>query len=129
MLNVEDGMSFTGKLINERTGAVTDAGRSVLFSEDRRAYLISEYSNGMDGNEWKVYSVKGDLSWYGYDSTRSDEQGQSGATLRDPVWMPNGELVATAACFTDQARKWKVKLVRQDIVWDWAPRKKCPAAR
>jgi len=39
------------------------------------------------------------------------------------------ELVAAAACFTDPERKWKVKLVKQEIVWDWVPRRKCPAAR
>lgn len=129
LLSVQDSDLFTGKLINEQTGAVTEGGESVLFSEDRRAYLTSEQPDGLDGNLWKVYAVNGKLSWSGYSYIPDKNPDYSYAQLDTPTWMPNGELVANATCSLDLNRKWKVKLVKNNDQWDWAPRKKCPTSK
>jgi len=129
LVNVNDGLLFSGKLINEQTGAVTEGGESVLFSEDRRAYLASEQPDGMDGSVWKVYAVNGKLSWSGYNFMPDKDPNYRYADLDTPSWMPHGELVANATCSLDQNRKWKVKLVKNKDEWDWAPRKKCPTSK
>lgn len=126
LVKVSDGGLFTGKLINEQTGAVTEGGESVYFSEDRRAYLATEQPDGMDGSVWKVYAVNGKLSWSGYNYIPDSDPNYRYTDLDTPTWMPNGELVASAACSSDPERKWKVKLVKNNGQSDWAPRKKCP---
>jgi len=126
LVNMMDSYLFTGKVINEQTGAVTDGGESVYFSEDRRAYLVSEQPDGMDGSVWKVYSVNGKLSWSGYNYIPDSDPNYRYTDLDTPTWMPSGELLANATCSSDLERKWKVKLVRNNGQWDWAPRKKCP---
>lgn len=129
LINVEDGGEFTGKLINEQTGAVTEGGVSVSFSEDRRAYLANEYGGGLDGDEWKIYAVNGEVSWYGYNFISAPDKSYRYVDLGMPTWMPNGELVATATCASDENRQWKMKLVKNNGQWDWAPRKKCPVSK
>ncbi len=129
LVTVNDGLLFTGKLINEQTGVVTEGGESLNFSDDRRAYLATEQPDGMDGGVWKVYAVNGKLSWSGYNFIPDRDPNYRYADLDTPSWMPNGELVANATCSTDPERKWKVKLVRNNEQWDWAPRKKCPAQK
>jgi len=122
-----DGVLFTGTLINEATGAVAIGGQSVLFSEDRRAYLASEQPDGSDGNTWNIYAVNGKLSWSGYEFIETARNsGQMYAYLDTPTWSASGELSANATCVTDEASKWKVKLVKKNESWDWAPRKQCP---
>jgi hypothetical protein len=121
---------FTGVLVNETTGQVAPAGETVLFSEDRRAYLATEQPDGLDGNVWSVYSVDGRKSWSGYSFiSRDAAQGTIDSTLSDPAWTPTGELTATATCLEDLAVQWQVKLVKKAGAWDWQPRKRCGPAR
>ncbi|MGW8393157.1 hypothetical protein [Pseudoduganella sp. HUAS MS19] len=127
LVNVEDGGDFAGKLINEHTGAVTEGGVSVYFSEDRRAYLATGRSGGLDGDVWKIFAANGKQFWSGYNFISGPGQDYRYVDLDTPTWMPNGELVANATCGTDESRKWKMKLVKNNEQWDWAPRKKCPA--
>ncbi|KQV58069.1 hypothetical protein ASE26_24250 [Duganella sp. Root198D2] len=129
LIKVEDGGEFTGKLIDEQTGTVMKGGESVLFSEDRRAYLASEHGDGLDGDVWTIYAVNGQVSWTGYNFISAPDQSYRYVDLGMPAWMPNGELVASATCASDENRKWKMKLVKNNGQWDWAPRKKCPASK
>lgn len=126
LVNVEDAYEFTGKLINEQTGAVTEGGTSVLFSEDRRAYLAASHGGGLDGDAWTVYAVNGETSWSGYNFISDPDKRSRYVDLGMPTWTHNGELVATATCASDQKRQWKMKLVKNHGWWDWAPRKTCP---
>ena len=47
LLTKVDQSVFTGVLVNETTGKVTPAGKTVLLSEDRRAYFATEQPNGL----------------------------------------------------------------------------------
>ena len=125
LVHVDDIYESTGKLINEQTGAVTEGGTSVLFSEDRRAYLASSHGGGLDGDAWHVYSVNGELSWSGFNFITAPDNRSRYVDLRMPAWTPTGELVATATGASDQNRQWKMKLVKNGW-WYWAPSKKCP---
>jgi len=125
LVRVDDIYEATGKLVNEQTGAVTEGGTSVLFSEDRRAYLASSHGGGLDGDAWRVHAVNGELSWSGFNFLSDDDEKHGHVDLSMPTWTPTGELAATATCASDRSRKWKIKLVKNGW-WYWAPRKKCP---
>ncbi|UOD30111.1 hypothetical protein INH39_33015 [Massilia violaceinigra] len=125
----EDGGDFTGKLINEANGNITDAGGTVEFSADRRAYLASSQSNGLDATSLAVHALDGRVSWEGRDylphPTKADSMV---ATLGKIQWEANGELSAQATCLAGKVAPWRVKLVKSGGAWDWQPRRKCPDA-
>lgn len=131
LLLVQQDVFFTGKLVNEQTGAVIPAGQRVLFSPDRRAYLAAIQPNGLDGMEWEVRAVDGRLSWQGYDFIPADPNVSIQASLEDPAWTAKGELTAVARCVTDLDRTFPVKLVRLKAGWTWkpSPATRCPAER
>lgn len=119
---------FTGKLINETTGKVTDAGHDVLFSQDRRAYLAAKQPNGLDGSAWTIFDVEGRQSYSGYSFISHPKKPDSTmAELSAPVWDASGKLSATAECLSNPATKWKVTLTKNAGKWDWSPKGKCPA--
>lgn len=127
LVGVSDEDVGTGKLVNELTGAVTNGGTTVQFSQDRRAYLAWEQPDGLDGNVLKIYSIDGKLSWSGYSYIEDGSWEYMFASLEELTWLPNGELSATARCVTDYERHWPVKLVKRNGAWSWQPRGKCPA--
>ena len=126
LVGVSDEDVRTGKLVNELTGAVTNAGSIVQFSNDRRAYLTWEQPDGLDGNRLKIYSIDGKLSWSGFSYIEDGSPDIAFATLEDLTWLPNGELSATARCVSEYERHWPVKLVKRNERWSWQPRGKCP---
>ncbi|MCH8619532.1 hypothetical protein [Undibacterium sp. TS12] len=126
LLMHHDQDMFTGKLYNEETGKITPGGEFVLFSDDRRAYLIEQQPNGLDGSEWKIYAVNGQLSWSGFNFIqRDDDRNMIDADLNTPAWTASGELTAQAQCQQKPQVKWQVKLVKKAGEWSWQPRKKC----
>lgn len=129
LLTKVDQALFTGVLIDQTTGKVTPAGETVLFSEDRRAYLATEQPDGLDGNVWSVYSIDGHQSWSGYSFiSRKGEQDSIESYLSDPTWTPTGELTATATCAENPEVQWQVTLVKKASAWNWQPRKRCGPA-
>lgn len=130
LLRTTDETAFTGTLVNEATGAVTPAGEDVVFSEDWRAYFAEVQPDGLDGLEWKIYGVKGDLSWTGYNLMLDPKHpDRSVATLDEPRWKSTGEFVAQATCVTADEKKWAVTLRKTRGKWDWSPHADCPAER
>lgn len=134
LISNNDYTLFSGLLINEKTGKVTYGGEEVIFSADRRAYYIQEQPSGMDGSVWKIYSVKGNLSWSGYSFIpRRGDPNFAEAYLDYPKWKENGEFTALAKCISLDFNKpqsikdkeWKVTLKKIDGVWDWHPKREC----
>ena len=130
LLRTDEGSVATGTLVNEATGAVTPGGQDVVFSEDWRAYFAEEQPDGLDGTQWKIYGVKGELSWAG-DNLIPDRQhpDRNVAYLDEPRWKSTGEFVAQATCVTANEKKWPVTLKKVGGKWDWSPRADCPAER
>jgi hypothetical protein len=125
----EDGGDFTGKLIDEASGKITDAGASVVFSPDRRAYLARSQSDGRDATSLAIYAVDGRRSWRGEDILPHPRKpGEMTATLADVRWEANGELAAQASCVAGKLAPWRVKLLKSGGGWDWQPKRKCPDA-
>lgn len=124
---MRDETQFTGQLINEETGAVTDAGEYVLMSSDRRAYFATEQPDGLDGQEWSIHAVGGKRSWSGYSFfSQRGNPNRPYAYLENPAWLPSGEFTATASCASNIEIKWTVKLVKNRGEWSWQPQRKCP---
>lgn len=125
----DDGGEFSGKLIDEASGKVSDAGDSVLFSADRCAYFATSQENGRDAATWTIYALDGRRSWRGGDylphPTRGDHMA---ATLSAQRWEASGEFSAQAQCLAGKRPPWRVKLVRSGGAWDWQPRRACPDA-
>ncbi|MEK8033359.1 hypothetical protein AACH06_21280 [Ideonella sp. DXS29W] len=120
----------TGTLVNEATGKITPGGETVLFSQDKRAYLVSEQPNGMDGNTWAIYATDGRQSWSGYNFIVGQGPNLTAhAYLSEPTWTATGELIAQATCTMNLEITWRAKLVKKDGEWNWQPKKPCPAPR
>jgi len=127
LITMQDDTRFGGKLINEQTGAITDAGQDVVISHDERAYFAAVQPNGLDGEEWSIYAINGKKSWSGYSFIpQKDNPGQFYAYLEHPTWLPSGEFTATASCASKIDMKWTVKLVKNQGEWSWKPLKRCP---
>lgn len=134
LISNNDTSFFTGLLINENTGQVIPGGLEVIFSNDKHAYYIQEQPDGMDGQLWKIYTVKGKLSWSGYSYIpRNGDWNFASAYLDRPAWKENGEFTATAECFTSidnnkptpPTKKWAVTLKKINGEWGWFPKKQC----
>lgn len=127
LVGMEDETRSTGKLINEQTGAVTNAGFHVLISNDGRAYFSAVQPDGLDGEEWNIYTISGQLSWNGYSFIpQKNDPHRFYATLDHPSWLDSGEFTATASCASNYSIKWTVKLIKINEEWSWHPLKKCP---
>lgn len=127
LVNMKDEDVFTGKLINEKSGLVTEGGESLTLSHDRRAYFAAVQPNGLDGMEWKIHAIDGTLSWSGWSFIRSSANADLvHAYLEQPSWQPSGQFSATATCATDPGRTWAVTLVKRQDGWSWRPVKTCP---
>ena len=129
LLRTDDDSRSTGTLVNEATGDVTPGGEEVVFSADRRAYFATVQPDGLDGEEWKIYSVKGDLSWAGFSYIpESHDHDMMLATLENPQWQPKGEFTAQATCITARDHIWPVTLKKISNTWDWYPKpgNQCP---
>lgn len=118
---------FTGVLINEDSGKITQAGQDVIFSPDKRAYFATEQPDGLDGSVWKIYSADGKLSWSGYSFIpEAANDNLIYAFLDNQRWTGTGEFIAEASCLHDTNVKWGVKLTKINGKWNWHPKKKCP---
>ena len=118
---------FTGKLINEATGKVTQGGDSVVLSDDRRAYFASEQPDGLDALVWKIHAIDGRKSWSGYSYIpEAGDWGRMSATLSKEKWGHNGQFTAEATCVFKPAIIWQTTLTKLDGTWDWHPKRTCP---
>ena len=125
LLQFFDDMVFTGKLIDEASGAVTPGGEDVILSPDRRAYFASEQPDGLDGNVWKIYAINGKQSWSGYSFiTEPGNADMAMAYLSAPAWDDKGRFSATAQC-ANSRKTWKTTLTKNAGAWDWSPIVKC----
>jgi hypothetical protein len=115
LIRKRDQDLFTGFLMNESSGKILDAGQVVIFSPDGKKYFASRQANGMDGTQWFIFTVAGQLEW----------QGDSMAdTLVDPGWNSEGKFQAKYRCSDDDYKI--VVLTRSGKQWSWVPEAKCP---
>lgn len=110
---------FTGVLLNDSTGAVLQAGETVVFSPDRLLYLAYEQPDGQDGPTIKLYDRNGALLWKGYDGLLSPEGISVVADFQTIRWDMDNQLLAE---YTLSGALHRMILTRgHDGKWRWQP--------
>ena len=128
---------FTGILLSDETGKVLDAGQVVLFDSTYSRYFTSRQPNGLDGEEWLLYSIDGKQLWQGYSGVSAIDE-KTGVTYFETIlfapWFDmQGDLNARGACFQDywsnnaehNARHLRHLLKITDGDQSWSPRLIC----
>jgi hypothetical protein len=115
LIRKRDQDLFTGILMSETSGKVLDAGQVVIFSPDGKKYFASRQPNGMDGSEWFIFTVSGELEWQG--NSMAD-------TLIEPNWSSAGKFQARYRCGDEDYKD--VVLTKMGKEWGWVPEPKCP---
>lgn len=115
LIRKRDQDLFTGILLNESNGKILDAGQLVIFSPDHKKYFASRQPNGMDGSQWFIFTVAGQLEW------RGDSMAD---TLIEPNWSPAGKFQAKYRCGDEDYKP--VVLTKAGKEWSWVPEPKCP---
>jgi len=124
------GDLFTGVLLDQATGRTLPAGPEVSFAPDGRHYFTWTQADGMDGQEWYVYTRDGDLVWRGVsliiEPIPGDRHRNLFADLSEPRWSASGRLQATFTCENGPTpRSGTVSLTRQGSGWAWRPAIRC----
>jgi hypothetical protein len=127
LIEVNDESAYSGDLLWEETGKLLRAGHTVLFSPNRQAFLSIEQEDGMDGERWTVYDIRGKPIWKGYAGTVAKVDGVDSvvSTFAHPQWTQKGELTARFAC-TSSKTNGVVTLARSPSgSWSWRGHAKC----
>jgi Uncharacterized protein conserved in bacteria len=127
----EEGL-ITGVLLDTATGTLLPAGQVVMFAPDGGRYFATQQPDGLDGEEWFVYSRAGTRLWKGQSgiSARSSHGGYDYfvATLEAPHWTNAGKLGATLRCASDSTRTAAVTLRATAGRLSWAGSALCASA-
>jgi hypothetical protein len=115
LIRKRDQDVFTGVLMSETNGKTLDAGQLVIFSPDGKKYFAARQPNGMDGNQWFIFTVAGELEWKG--DSMAD-------TLVEPGWNSEGKFQAKYRCSNEDYKT--VVLTKSRKEWSWVPEAKCP---
>jgi hypothetical protein len=126
---------FTGVLVDNSTGAVMPAGQYVSFSKDKKKYFATVQPNGLDGEEWYVYTKDGQLEWKGLSGITQKHPKFNYdyfiVELSKPRWNSEGKLEAIGKCSTeiDNNKETTVRLELVGKKWEWLPKISCPKFR
>ena len=124
----EEGL-FTGVLLDTATGRLLPAGQTVTFSPDTSHYFATQQPDGLDGEEWLLYSRRGVRLWKGLSGivAKATPGGYEYfiATLEAPRWSSRGEVEATLRCAADTTRTTAVTLVATGGRYRWMPTVEC----
>lgn len=105
-------------------------GRAAIFSRNAQRYFASVQPNGLDGNEWHVYSRDGVELWKGLSgiSAKDPKLGYEYfiATLDAPRWSAEAELQATLKCASGDSSAITVTLRPVNGRYSWTPAVHCP---
>jgi hypothetical protein len=133
LIHKHDDAIFTGVLLNQTTGKLLPAGQAVIFAPDMQRYFATVQPDGLDGEEWYLYSVSGTTIWKGLSGITAKHPSLKYdyfiATLDAPQWAASGELQATLKCTSGKHATTSVTLRRQRGEYVWTPAVSCPPAR
>jgi len=124
---------FTGVLLDHITGTVMPAGQYVSFSKDKKKYFATVQPDGLDGEEWYVYTKDGKLEWKGLSGISQKHPKFNYyffvVELSSPRWNADGLLEAIGKCTAGKDRQENettVRLKRIGPRWEWLPKISCP---
>lgn len=117
LIREQDVDVFTGVLLDDATGAILQAGETVVFSPDARLYLAYEQPDGQDGATLKLYDREGHLLWKGFDGLLSADGKSVIADFQTVRWIAGDHLLAE---YTLSGAVHKMILSRSaDGKWLW----------
>jgi len=128
LIEMTDERYYSGDLLLEETGQLVHAGHTVLFSPNKKEFLAIKQEAGVDGENWAVHDMAGQIIWTGYAGTTANVDGVKMvvSTFERPRWTKQGELTARFVCASLKA-KGTVTLVRSPSSgWSWSGHAKCP---
>jgi hypothetical protein len=121
---------FGGVLLNHTNGRLLPAGQHVLFAPDTVRYFATVQPDGLDGEEWYVYSIRGVQVWKGLSGITAKHPSLKYdyfiATLEAPHWSARGELQATLTCTSGAHSVTTVTLRGKRGIYAWEPLVACP---
>lgn len=130
LIHKHDGAQFSGILLDHTTGKVIPGGLEVQFAPDRSRYFATAQPDGLDGEEWFVYSAAGAKLWKGVSGITAKHPKLKYdyfiATLSAPRWSPSGELEAQLTCTQGTRSPTTVKLLKVGGGYAWQPSVTCP---
>jgi len=116
LIRKSDEGLFTGVLLDTKTGRVLPAGKTVIFAPDTSRYFAVQQPDGLDGEEWLLYSRGGTRLWKGLSGVEAKSPMGNWtyfiATLQQPHWSTTGELEAILRCADDTTKTAVVRLQR-----------------
>lgn len=125
---------FTGVLVDNATGKVMPAGQYVSFSKNKKKYFSTIQPDGLDGEEWYIYTRDGKLIWKGLSGISQKHPKYEWeffvVELSNPRWNSVCELEATGICASERDKVNKkettvtLKLIGKK--WEWLPKVSCP---
>lgn len=125
-----DGL-FTGVLLDTATGLTLPAGHQVEFAPDMSRYFAIQQPDGLDGEEWLVYSRAGVRLWKGLSGieakSRHGDWTYFIAVLDQPHWDERGILSARLRCAADTTQAVTVTLQQVGAHLAWRPNVTCAA--
>jgi hypothetical protein len=132
LIRKADNGLFTGVLLDTTTGKALPAGQTVIFAPGGERYFATQRPDGLDGEEWLIYSRTGSRLWKGVSGILAKSpQGEWDyfvATLERPHWSAAGELEATLRCTADRNRTTTVTLRAAGRRYAWDPPVRCAAS-
>jgi hypothetical protein len=125
-----DKDALTGLLLANSSGQQLPAGQRVIFAANRRSYFSTVQPDGLDGEEWHLYSISGKALWKGLSGISAKHPKLNYeyfvATLQAPRWSATGELQATLICESDRKTNAVVTLRPKGRGYAWVPSVACP---
>ena len=124
----DDGL-FAGVLLDTLTGRTIPAGTRVEFAPDTSRYFAVQQPDGLDGEEWLLYSRAGVRLWKGLSGIEAkSSQGDWTyfiAVLDQPHWDEHGFLSARLRCSADTTHSVTATLERSGGQFAWQPAPTC----
>ncbi|NHQ87513.1 hypothetical protein HA050_15450 [Iodobacter sp. HSC-16F04] len=126
LILVEDEGMFSGELLNERTGKIIAAGKSVRVTNDLSLYFSIQQPSGFDGEEWKIFNAEGKVLWNGLSVAENNHS--ITAEYIEPRWSDNNQLQARHRCTINNplSKTTTVTLEKVQNNYQWRPQIKCP---
>lgn len=123
-MTISEDREFSGVLVEAQSGRLLPGGYSVVMMADRSRYLAMVHPDGLEGEEWLVYSGVGKKEWSGFSFVPpADQNGEILYRLQNPRWSVQGLLQADASCLYDGSENtWPVRLGEDGR---WAPLRQC----
>jgi hypothetical protein len=131
LISKQDNGLSTGVLLDTASGKVLPAGHTVIFAPDATRYFAIQQPDGLDGEEWLIYSRAGIQLWMGQSGiTAKSREGNWEyfvATFEQPHWSDAGELEATLRCAVKPEQTATVTLRASGGSYQWVPAVECPS--